>query len=269
MENKKNLRFFVVMTYAAFYIMLGICVVIMACGIPMETISKYAPIVCAWASFLVLMIWAKKLLPDTSRKGFIRSLFRDRLELKWLVISAVIPAAMFAVIVSALGFIYKRPVNELFKTEFAAYPALFLTNLISGPIAEEPGWRGYYLGNSEKMRGHLKGTLTTGLFWGLWHAPLWFMEGYAPVNLIIYVFAFMIAIMSFNVLLSYIFSSHRNILYCVLMNQMFNFLGQLLNIKADEFIVYIILCAVFYFVTAVITVIVSKKRSQTMTPSSL
>ena len=211
----------------------------------------------------------KKLLPDTSRKGFIRSLFRDRLELKWLVISALIPAVMFAVTVFALSFIYKRPLNELFKTEFAAYPALFITNIISGPMAEEPGWRGYYLVNSEKMRGQLKGTLTTGLFWGLWHAPLWFMEGYTPVNLIVYIFAFMIAIMSFNVLLSYIFSSRRNILYCVVMHQMFNFLGQLLNIQTDEFIVYMILCAVFYFVAAVITVIVSKKRSQTMTPSSL
>ena len=46
----------------------------------------------------------------------------------------------------------------------------------------------------------------TGLLWGLWHAPLWLMEGFAPVKLLAYVGAFMFAIICFNYILSCVFS---------------------------------------------------------------
>ena len=60
MENKKNLRFFVVMTNIVFWLFLGICGLVIVLGVPMDTISKYAPVLGSWASFFVLMVWAKK-----------------------------------------------------------------------------------------------------------------------------------------------------------------------------------------------------------------
>ena len=95
MENNetfnRNLRFFVIMTNIVFWLMLGFCGLLMVLGLSMETISKYAPIFCSWASFLVLMLWAKKLLPGKSRKGFIKGLFRDRVKWHIVLLSAGIP----------------------------------------------------------------------------------------------------------------------------------------------------------------------------------
>ena len=60
--SKKDLRFFVILTYVGFYIALGLCFAVAALGVPMENIAAYAPIIISWVSFAVVMIWAKKLL---------------------------------------------------------------------------------------------------------------------------------------------------------------------------------------------------------------
>lgn len=80
METKnKDLRFFVILTYVLFYISLGLCLVIAAFGVPMESISNYAPVVISWVSLAVLMIWAKRLLKGSSRKEFLKGLFAEKL----------------------------------------------------------------------------------------------------------------------------------------------------------------------------------------------
>ena len=266
MENKKDLRFFVIVTNIVFWLMLGFCGLLMVLGLPMATISKYAPIFCSWASFLVLMLWAKKLLPGKSRKVFIKRLFRDRVKWHIALLSAGIPAAVFAVSAFVLRIVFDVPVGELIKTDIAAYPAMFLMNLLAGPMGEEPGWRGYHLIGSTKNRGILKGTFMTGLFWGLWHFPLWLMEGYSPTILIAYAAFFLTAIISFNVTLSYIYLKHKNLLYCIIMHQMFNFLGGLFNSGTDALpadkgmVVYLGICAVCYALVAVATVLINKDK---------
>lgn len=77
MESKKNTRFFVIVTYGVFYILLGLCGLSMALGAPKELISKFAPIICSWASFLVLMLWSKRFYPQKTRIEFIKDMFRD------------------------------------------------------------------------------------------------------------------------------------------------------------------------------------------------
>lgn len=51
--------------------------------------------------------------------------------------------------------------------------------LVGGPLAEEPGWRGFALPRLEQQVGPLLGTLILGALWGLWHLPLFlFTPGY-------------------------------------------------------------------------------------------
>ena len=46
--------------------------------------------------------------------------------------------------------------------------------LISGPISEEFGWRGYLQDQLLQKENMLKSTLAIGLIWGIWHLPLFF-----------------------------------------------------------------------------------------------
>ena len=51
--------------------------------------------------------------------------------------------------------------------------------LVGGPLAEEPGWRGFALPRLEQHAGPLGGTLILGMLWGLWHLPIFlFTPGY-------------------------------------------------------------------------------------------
>lgn len=65
-----------------------------------------------------------------------------------------------------------------------AVPLLFLSNLVvGGPIAEEPGWRGYALPLMRRSTSALRASLVIGLAWGLWHLPFFlFVEGSSVVG---------------------------------------------------------------------------------------
>ncbi len=51
--------------------------------------------------------------------------------------------------------------------------------LISGPLNEEFGWRGFSLDHLLARFGFLKGSLILGFFWGVWHLPWYFYESNA------------------------------------------------------------------------------------------
>jgi membrane protease YdiL (CAAX protease family) len=54
--------------------------------------------------------------------------------------------------------------------EIAAWVAIFL--VFSGPLGEEPGWRGFALPRMLERQGALAASLVLGLLWSAWHLPL-------------------------------------------------------------------------------------------------
>ncbi|GAA1546108.1 CPBP family intramembrane glutamic endopeptidase [Kribbella lupini] len=49
--------------------------------------------------------------------------------------------------------------------------------LLAGPVAEEFGWRGYLQPRLRRMYGRIAVTGIIGAAWGLWHLPLFFLDG--------------------------------------------------------------------------------------------
>jgi membrane protease YdiL (CAAX protease family) len=256
--KKKDLRFFVILTYVLFYISLGICLVIAAFGVPMESISKYAPIVISWVSLAVLMIWAKRLLKGSSRKEFLKGLFSEKLRIKWVLISIIIPSAVFAITVFVLSVADQKTVGELINRDYASFPLLFVLQLLMGPTAEEPGWRGYFFTQVSAKRGILKGSFITGLVWGLWHTPLWLMEGLSYLNLLIYAISFMGAVIGVSIVMGYIFGNHRNLIYCTIIHLLFNFLTGLIIIDQHRLVFVIVIYAVLYLLVAGIMILINR-----------
>lgn len=48
---------------------------------------------------------------------------------------------------------------------------------LAGPVAEEFGWRGYVQPRLRRYYGQLATTVVLGAAWGLWHVPLYFLNG--------------------------------------------------------------------------------------------
>ncbi|MEV4626647.1 type II CAAX endopeptidase family protein [Micromonospora sp. NPDC049523] len=53
----------------------------------------------------------------------------------------------------------------------------FVSMLIAGPLAEEPGWRGTAYPRLLASLGRLQAGLLLGAAWAVWHLPLFFIDG--------------------------------------------------------------------------------------------
>ncbi len=90
------------------------------------------------------------------------------------------------------------------------WAGLIILNLLQGATGEEAGWRGFALPRLQKTHGPVKASLILGLIWNFWHLPLWFLSGYSGLDLLIYVLAFSVSIISLTFLLTWISSKTPN-----------------------------------------------------------
>lgn len=53
-----------------------------------------------------------------------------------------------------------------------------LVLIVGGPLGEEPGWRNFATPRLQERFGPVLGTFILGVMWGLWHLPLFLIDGY-------------------------------------------------------------------------------------------
>jgi membrane protease YdiL (CAAX protease family) len=81
-------------------------------------------------------------------------------------------------------------------------PLLFLTTMVAGgPLFEEIGWRGFLQGQLLQRNSILATGLLMGIFWGIWHFPLFLIKGmfheHIPIGQFIITVLLMSVIMAF------------------------------------------------------------------------
>jgi uncharacterized protein len=106
----------------------------------------------------------------------LKGLIRWRVGLVWYIVALVGPLVLLIaaqVITKLLGFsvISAGRQGDLFPSIIFA----FVINLFLQ--YEEIGWRGFALPHLQKRYNALIATLIVGVFWGLWHLPLFFSAG--------------------------------------------------------------------------------------------
>ena len=82
-----------------------------------------------------------------------------------------------------------------------------LTILFIGGGLEEFGWRGYALDRMQDGGNALIASLVLGFFWGMWHLPLFFMEGKTQAEAAIPVWEFVLQIMVLSVLFTWLYNN--------------------------------------------------------------
>lgn len=218
------------------------------------------------ALFLVFLTYPK----DKKKDYFLRCFSVRRAGWKWplitIVVFTILSAISIAVGVGILGF--EMPTMDYIKA-IAANPLnillVLLLSLISGPLNEEFGWRGYALDRLLVRFGFLKGSLVLGFIWAIWHLPWYFTPGQAQYNLlqdsVFHALMFIPSVMMLSVFVSFVYvKTGRSILAGALVHMLSNLIGsQLLSSYTTEISMLIRYTNMVFFLGVIIYVVTSRK----------
>jgi membrane protease YdiL (CAAX protease family) len=108
---------------------------------------------------------------------FVKRSLKWRFGLGWWAIAILLP-----LVVSVLALLLATTTggpslnSELWSGLAASIPLLLMLTLLNG-IPEELGWRGFMLPVAQRDRSAFLASLSVGFWWGMWHAPMFFIEG--------------------------------------------------------------------------------------------
>ena len=229
------------------------------------------------ALFLVFLTY-----PKDKRKDYFRRCFSFRQAgWKWPLITIAVFTLLSAVSIAfgtgLLGF--EMPTMDYIKA-IGANPLnillVLLLSLISGPLNEEFGWRGYALDRLLLKFGFLKGSLILGFIWAIWHLPWYFTSGQVQYNLlkdsVFHAVMFIPSVMMLSVFVSFVYiKTVRSILAGALVHMFSNLIGsQLLSSYTTEISMLIRYTNMAFFLGVVLYAVFSrrfKEETEAMTES--
>ncbi len=237
-------------------------------GTPVGTFLFYfgggAPSVVAL--FLVFFTYSKEEKKDYFHRCFSFKYMGWKWPLITICVFSVITIISLSIGVGLLG--YEMPgmnfVNAIIENPLMLLLVL-LISLISGPLNEEFGWRGYALDKLLVKYGFFGSSAILGFVWGIWHLAWYFTPGQAQYNLlqdsvfdaVMYIPS--VVLLSFWVTFVYI-KTKRSILAGALVHMFGNLLGsQLLAPYTTEISMTIRYTKMVFFAIIIFYAIFSKK----------
>lgn len=101
-----------------------------------------------------------------------------RLPFPWWVLILLAPAAIILIAI-AIAQGLEAPAGDWNDPAqlYLAIPVFLYVVVLGGPLGEEFGWRGFALPRLERRLHPTAAMILLGLIWGLWHLPLFWIEG--------------------------------------------------------------------------------------------
>jgi CAAX protease family protein len=168
----------------------------------------------------IVLTWREQGRPGVAR------LFKRALDWhipwRWLLAILLLPLGLAG---SALGLHVLTggvPPALSLLVQPIAIPFVFLfIFFLQGPVPEEFGWRGYFLDRLQVRWNALAASLVLGVIWGLYHLPVFFMQGAALANLPLW--AWFIQVIAVAVLFTWLYNNTGgNLLAALLFHAMVN-----------------------------------------------
>lgn len=218
------------------------------------------------ALFLVFLTYPKDMRKDYFRRCFSLRLAGWKWPLVIFLIFSLLSAVSVAVGVGILDF--EMPTMDYLRAIVANPLNVFLVlllSLISGPLNEEFGWRGYALDRMLVRFGFLKGSLMLGFIWAIWHLPWYFTPGQAQYSLlrdsVFHAVMFVPSVMMLSVFVSFVYvKTGRSILAGALVHMISNLVGsQLLSSYTTEISMLIRYTNMAFFLGVIVYAACSRK----------
>jgi len=94
---------------------------------------------------------------------------------------------------------------------------------LGGPLAEEPGWRGFALPRLQRLYGPLVGSLILAPLWALWHLPLFFVPAWETPPTILNFILFLSAVTVMTIVFTWVFNNTKgSLLIAILLHAAVN-----------------------------------------------
>ena len=224
-EEKKNLLLFFISSYIISWL-LWFPSVLVSLGVipgnPIQILGNFAifgPFIAAFALTYI-----------NKREGEVKRLFLSgwniKFNKKWII------ALFLPILTGGLAFIIISIVEPMDRLQYIPpiimwIPNFILYYFIGGPFTEEYGWRGYALDRLQSKFSALVSSLILGFIWGLWHLPLFFIEG--TVQSYIPIYEFLLIQMITSIFYTWIINNNRdkignaNVFLAIMFHAMGNF----------------------------------------------
>lgn len=266
--SDKYLLLFFVLTLLWTWICGFIPVIFDFTGTPAGTFLFYfgggAPSVVAL--FLVFFTYPKEKIQDYFRRCF----SFKYMGWKWPLISICVFSAITVIsLFIGVGLLkYDMPTMD-FMHAIIDNPIMLLLvlliSLISGPLNEEFGWRGYALDKLLLRFGFFGASTILGFIWGIWHLPWYFTPGQAQYNLlqdsVFHAIMFIPSVMMLSSFITFVYiKTKRSIMAGALVHMFSNLIGsQLLSSYTTEISMIIRYANMVFFAIIILYVFFSKK----------
>ena len=249
----KPLKLFLLLTFALFIAGFALVGLLITLGGP-NVLVVVMQIAMAWTPTMAFAIVHRKVHPGRPFRRTVAGLFAPKIRLMPLLASILIPVVATLVVWLSYALASgQSPLALVADLSLGAVVFIFFDGLIRGPLGEEPGWRGYLQNELTRRHSLLKASLIVGVIWAVWHLPLWFISGYQGVDLLLYILFFAVGLIAFSVIIGFIYGRGRNLLYAILLHQMLNFSGRL--VEMDELVLLGGVAAVYVVVAVVMGVV--------------
>lgn len=209
--------------------------------------------------------------PKEKIKDYFRRCFSFKyMGWKWPLISICVFSAITVIsLFIGVGLLkYDMPTMD-FMHAIIDNPIMLLLvlmiSLISGPLNEEFGWRGYALDKLLLRFGFFGASTILGFIWGIWHLPWYFTPGQAQYNLlqdsVFHAIMFIPSVMMLSSFVTFVYiKTKRSILAGALVHMFSNLIGsQLLSSYTTEISMIIRYANMVFFAIIILYVFFSKK----------
>ncbi|MCM3738465.1 CPBP family intramembrane metalloprotease [Bacillus cytotoxicus] len=212
--------------------------------------------VSAWSSTFAFAILFKKIYPGQNFIQFVKDKFKNKLKFPVILTVSLIQVFIFLMILLLVS--NNSSGDSIFTiSSWGMLVYFFFKTLLSGPLGEEIGWRGFAQIELQKKHSPLKASIIIGFWWGMWHLPIWFTTGYVGIDLIKYILSFMSAIISTKIVMTAFYNLNQNLIIPIIIHQFFNFFIGIINGNLIDLIMY---NAIIYLIVAVLIIVINPKK---------
>ena len=255
-KDTKLLKRYFILSYIAFWLLIALtgCMVSLEVSPLIQNIMRN---ISAGTPTLVIIIMFKKLYPNITFKEYLKVHFTKKINPVMFITSFLLQALAVAIAVLAFFLINNKPLNTISFIAVSSILPVLIMDLTSGALGEELGWRGYALNILQKKYIPLIAGLIVGVIWGLWHLPLMIFSGYSGLELVYYIIAFMVLVISCSVIITFFYNKSKNILIAMWMHFWLNFLLKIVIIDLLPLLIYI---SIGYLLLAVLVILFNRNE---------